>query len=121
MTALQSPGYRLDLYNQLTAQGMSIQYQGSYDPTDVTSGGQPSLGYSPTLSALGENDINAVGGYPSGAILANLAGSDDYFPNAESMGYPFIHNQGGYWVTGGNGDRTCGRISGRRFADGGHQ
>jgi lysophospholipase L1-like esterase len=89
-------GYRQDLLNDLTGQGVKIQYAGVYDPTP---GG--TLGASASMTALGQNMITAFGGYGTGDLAANLAG--DVPANTPITPPDFVSNQGGYWLTGGNG------------------
>ncbi len=93
-------GYRLDLLNELASQNVNIQYQGVYDPTTLQPYGQNALGYSPALTALGQNFVDAFPQYGSADILGNLAASN---PPSLPNNWPFIGNQGGYWLTGGNG------------------
>ena len=50
-------GYRQYLLNDLTAQGVQIQYQGVYDPTLLPAG---ALGASPAMTALGQNNITRI-------------------------------------------------------------
>jgi lysophospholipase L1-like esterase len=89
-----SPNYRLPLYNDLTAAGIPIQYEGANDPSNADSS---QIGYCPALSNIGENQNNGYAGYTSGDILANLAGSQ------APVYYQVVSNQGGYWLTGGGG------------------
>jgi lysophospholipase L1-like esterase len=91
-------GYRQFLFNDLTAQNIPIQYQGAYDPTLDHAG---ALGASAALTAIGQNQITAFGGFTSRDILNNLNG-DVPSPNLPTTG-SFTDNHGGYWLTGGNG------------------
>jgi hypothetical protein len=84
----------------LTSADITTQYVGSYDPTTLNVYGQHALGYSPTLTAEGQNFCCGFPGFSSADILANIAGS--YTPPQPAT-WPFIGPLGGYWLTGGNG------------------
>ena len=93
-------GYRGYLLDDLTSAGITTQYIGSYDPTTLNVYGQHALGYSPTLTAEGQNFCDGFPGFSSADILANIVGS--YTPPQPAT-WPFIGPLGGYWLTGGNG------------------
>jgi lysophospholipase L1-like esterase len=87
----QGPGYREFLLNDLTNSGISIQYQGVRTASSSTD-----YGYSADLLGEGQNYNDGFVGYGSADILNNLAGD---VPST----YINYSNDGGYWLTGGNG------------------
>jgi hypothetical protein len=80
-------GYRSQLYTDLTGANVNFTFQGanSYHATDA-------------LIAAGDQDANGYGSYTLADIYQNLAGTTSS-SNPEGGDY----NEGGYWLTGGNG------------------
>jgi hypothetical protein len=80
-------GYRSQLYTDLTSANVNFTFQGAntYHATDA-------------LIAAGQQYENGYGSYTLGDIYQNLAGT-----TSSSNPEGGDNNEGGYWLTGGNG------------------
>jgi hypothetical protein len=85
-----SGGYRDPLYTDLTAAGITVNYEGATN-TNPT----------PLLTATNNTAHNGYGSYHIADLTANLDGSVQ--PSYNPGNYYGDPNQNGYWLTGGHG------------------
>jgi lysophospholipase L1-like esterase len=88
-TTDSSGGYRSPLYSDLLAEGITPQFVGATDTSPTT-----------LLTSTGNQYHNGYGSYQIQDLTNNLNGDAQPMVNGQPYG---DSNEGGYWLTGGNG------------------